>query len=50
MLNVIPRGIVYHPLVQDIGDFFRALFSKRDTQKVGLFEEKVAEYMGVKTR
>lgn len=48
MLEVVPRGIVYHPLLQDVGDYFRALFSKRDAGKVRLFEETIAGYMGVK--
>lgn len=48
MFSVIPRGRVYHPLLQDAGDFFRALFSKRDVRKVRVFEEKLAEHMNVK--
>lgn len=49
MLDIVPRGIVYHPLLQDLGDLFRALFSRRDAGKVRLFEEKLAEYLGVRS-
>ena len=48
MPDIVPRGIVYHPLLQDLGDLFRALFSKRDAGKVRLFEKAIADYMGVK--
>ena len=45
LFKIIPRGRVYHSLSKDILDMFRALFSKRDLQKVSHFEKTIAEYM-----
>ncbi len=45
----IPRGIVYHLVLQDIVYLIRAFFSPLTNQaKILKFEKKFAEYMGVK--
>src|SRR5688500_15003152 len=45
----IPRGIVYHRVVQDVSYLGRALFAKLDDdQKIRRFETQFASYVGAK--
>lgn len=46
---MIPRGIIYHSVGQDLKNLFKTLFHNlEDTQKVEAFEKKFASYMGSK--
>ena len=47
MKLVIPRGIVYHRVLQDIGSLFKSLIAPlNDQKKVEEFERKFAGYLG----